>query len=142
MTHALVVVDTNVVVSGMLSADVDSPPARILDAMLEGRFPFVLSVELLAEYRTVLLRPRVAARHGLAADEVDAVLASLAANAVVRAPVKAPEAAPDPGDALLWDLLAATPGAALVTGDNALLDHPPGFATVMTPAALVASLGA
>ena len=54
--HALIV-DTNVVIAGLLSSGKDSPVSRILDAMLDGRLLFLLSPALLAEYRQVLLRP-------------------------------------------------------------------------------------
>jgi len=57
MTRPTVVIDTNVVVSGLVTADAHSPMARILDAVLSGRLTYLLSVELFAEYRTVLGRP-------------------------------------------------------------------------------------
>ncbi len=44
MKPPLVVVDTNVVVSGLLSSQPQSPPCLVLDGMLEGRFPFLLSL--------------------------------------------------------------------------------------------------
>lgn len=37
MTGGIFVVDANVVVSGVMSVNVESPPSRILDAMLDGR---------------------------------------------------------------------------------------------------------
>lgn len=117
------IIDTNVVVSGLLTRDPSSPTARILDGMLGGGFTFLLSPELFAEYRSVLLRPRVQALHKLREDEVDEVLAALANRALwlePGAPVRAP---PDPGDAHLWVLLEATPEALLVTGDRLLLQR-------------------
>lgn len=113
----LVVVDTNVVVAGLLTADPEAPTARILDAMLAGRLRFALSVALLAEYRAVLLRSRIQDRHGLGEEEIDTILAEIARNGIVVAPAPAPLRAPDPGDQFLWDLLDSTPGAVLVTGD-------------------------
>ena len=50
MKHPVAVIDTNVVVSGLFTADAGSPPARILDGMRQGTFPFLLSDQLLAEY--------------------------------------------------------------------------------------------
>lgn len=60
---AIWVVDTSVLVSAVLSGD--GPPARILAQMLSERMRYALSVALLAEYRCVLLRPRIRSRHGL-----------------------------------------------------------------------------
>src|ERR1700693_248 len=80
MKESLAVIDTNVVVSGLLTAAAASPTAAILDGMLAGRFRFVLSVELLAEYREVLLRPKIRGRHGLSDAEIDTLLTEIAAN--------------------------------------------------------------
>lgn len=69
MSAATVVVDTNVVVAGLLTAGDASPVARILEGMLAAAFPFVLSEALLAEYRTVLVRPGLRKLHGLTCTE-------------------------------------------------------------------------
>jgi hypothetical protein len=37
------VIATNVVVAGLLTGSIGSPPAGILDAMCKGAFPFLLS---------------------------------------------------------------------------------------------------
>jgi uncharacterized protein len=131
------VVDTNVVVAGLLTGDRDAPTRRILDAMLAGRLPFLLSVDLLAEYRAVLLRPAIRRRHGLHDDEIDSTLTRLAANAIVREPGTSGRDAPDSGDRHLWALLRTTPGAVLVTGDALLRRRPPSRASALSPAAFV-----
>jgi predicted nucleic acid-binding protein len=56
--NPIYIIDTNVVVAGLITAQTDSPVARILDSMLGAAFPFVLLPALLAEYRAVLARPR------------------------------------------------------------------------------------
>lgn len=127
------VVDTNVLVAGLLTADTESPPAKILDAMLEGEFRFLLCVELLAEYRAVMLRKRVRQRHGLEVSEVDALLEALAIDAIVVDITGRTEEAPDPADNFLWQLLAVRPGAGLVTGDASLLKKPPSGTRVISP---------
>ncbi len=120
MSRAAVIVDTNVVVAGALTSHADSPVARILDGMLVAAFPFVVSHALLAEYRTVLIRPELRKLHRLTIAEVDEVLTDLAQHAIVVTPQPAP-AAPDTGDPLLWELLAARADLLLVTGDKLLL---------------------
>ena len=120
MSRQAVIVDTNVVVAGLLTGHDASPVARILDGMLAAAFPFVVSEALLAEYRTVLVRPNLRKLHGLAIAEVDAILTDLAQHAIVLTPVKALPA-PDPGDQLLWELLAARADLLLITGDKLLL---------------------
>lgn len=119
MSRPPVIIDTNVMVAGLLTARDDSPVARILDGMLVAAFPFVISEPLLAEYRTVLVRPSLRKLHGLTVAEVEAILTDLAQHAIVLTPV-AGLPAPDPGDQLLWNLLAAKPDLLLVTGDKLL----------------------
>ncbi len=120
MNRPAVVVDTNVIVAGLLASHEKSPVARILDGMLGAAFSFVVSEALLAEYRKVLVRPILRKLHGLTVAEVEVILTNLAQHAIVLGPVAAPPA-PDPGDQLLWELLAARPGLALITGDKRLL---------------------
>jgi len=115
-----VVVDTNVVVAGLPLAGNDLPVARILQGMLGAAFPFVVSEPLLAEYREVLARPNVSRLHGLGSEAREALVAEIARHATVLAPAAAP-AAPDPGDQMLWELLAARDDLILVTGDKLLL---------------------
>ncbi len=119
------IIDTNVVVAGLLTSRADSPVDRILDGMLAPAFSFVLSEALLAEYRAVLLRPRLRKLHGLSEAEIDIVLTDIARHAIVLAPVKTPSTpvAPDPGDQFLWDLLATRADVVLVTGDKLLIEN-------------------
>jgi len=126
------IIDTNVVVAALLTAQGASPTARILDAMLEGTLPFLLSPALLTEYRAVLLRPRITRYHGLGEDEIDVLLTELVANALWREPTTQPSAAPDPGDDHLWALLAE-PESILITGDRLLLAHAPREGSVLLP---------
>ena len=132
MRPQALIIDTNVVIAGLLSSRKNSPVARILDAMLVGRLLFLLSPSLLAEYRTVLLRPKLTKLHGLDTDEIDELLATLTANAAWREPA-VPRMAPDPGDDHLWALLMSQPRGILVTGDRLLLDKPPEHHRVLSP---------
>ena len=136
MTPPVFVVDTNVVVAGLISGAKSSPVTRVLDAMLSGSLIYLLSPALLAEYRSVLLRPKLTGRHRLTEAEVDAVLAELAANAIWREPGGTAGRAPDPGDNHLWTLLGDYSGSTLITGDRLLLEAPPpADSSVITPQA-------
>ncbi|CAN5485200.1 hypothetical protein BH11PSE9_BH11PSE9_09410 [soil metagenome] len=119
-SRAAVIVDTNVVVAGLLTKRDDSPVAQVLDGMLRASFAFVLSEALLAEYRNVLVRPSLRKLHGLTTAEVDTILTDIAQHAIVLQPIAA-SPAPDPGDQMLWELLAARPELRLITGDKLLL---------------------
>jgi uncharacterized protein len=135
----VLIIDTNVVVAGLLTSDENSPVAHILDAMLRATFRFVVSEALLAEYRMVLRRPALRKLHGLSITELDTVLTDLARHAIVLSPVQA-ESAPDPGDQHLWDLLAARDDLVLVTGDKVLLRDSGMRGRVISPKELVHGL--
>lgn len=120
MSRAPVIVDTNVVVAGLLTGSDASAVARILDGMLAAAFPFVVSEALLAEYRAALVRPGIRRLHGLTIAQVETILTDLAQHTIVLTRVAAPRA-PDPGDQLLRALLAARDDLLLVTGDKLLL---------------------
>ena len=119
MTSPPAIIDTNVVVSGFLTSDPEGPTAWILDGMLTGRFPFLLSLDLLTEYRSVLLRPAIRQRHKRSNAEVDAVLTEIAANGQVRDVASGLLDRGD-GDEHLRALLTDRSDGVLVTGDEAL----------------------
>jgi putative PIN family toxin of toxin-antitoxin system len=143
MIPRLFIIDTNILVAGLISSRADSPTARVLDAMLDGRLVYVMSPALLHEYRLVLLRPKLARLHGLDEMEVDRLLTELTANAVWREPLTSDEAvpAPDPGDEHVWALLASEPASILVTGDRLLLESPCPGCSVISASACVGMMG-
>jgi putative PIN family toxin of toxin-antitoxin system len=117
MTAPPIVVDTNVVVAGLVTSDPDAPTRAILDAMLAGRFRFLLSEELLSEYREVLFRPSIRSAHGLDSSDIDEILVRLVAEAVVvEVEVESPGTR---DDFHLTRLLEENPRAVLITGDRA-----------------------
>ena len=126
------IVDTNVVVSGLIAADPDAPPARILDTMLDGKLVYLMSGDLLDEYSTVLRRPSLVRLHGRKDEQLDRLLAELVANAIWHEPTASGDA-PDPQDGHLWALLASHPQGLLVTGDRLVIENPPSGASVMSP---------
>jgi predicted nucleic acid-binding protein len=140
------VIDTNVVVAGLLTSDPDSPTAVILDGMLEGRFRYVLSIPLLAEYRQVLLRPKIRELHRLSAGAIDRILVEIATNGrVLEAGEGREEGAgwgdSSRGDEHLWQILERVPEAVLVTGDKELQRDERRGGSVMAPARWVELAG-
>lgn len=132
MSPPVFVVDTNVVVAGLITGSSHSPVSLVLDAMMSGTLVFLLSPALLDEYRSVLLRPKLAKLHGLTETQIDQLLVELTANAIWRDPTLATPA-PDRGDDHLWALLSAYAGSILVTGDRLLLENPPTRSSVISP---------
>ena len=130
------VIDTNIVVSGLITGDASSPTARILGCMLRGEVLFLMSEELLAEYASALRRPRLVKLHRLTDAEIDILLAEIVANSLWREP-KPTREAPDSGDNHLWRLLAAQLESILVTGDKLLLNNPPAAHSAISPRSFV-----
>lgn len=149
----LYVIDTSAVVSGVIAAEAQAAPVRVVDAMVTGRLPFVIAPELLAEYRRILTRPAVSLRHALAPVYVDALLAELTTVASLRQPPD--EGAPEdsasaagaigerspvtvpPGDGHVVRLLAHEQAATLVSDDYVLLNAVHGWREALTSAELV-----
>jgi putative PIN family toxin of toxin-antitoxin system len=123
----------------MLAKDPSSPPARVLQLARTGSLTVLVSAELIEECRDALLRDRIRSRHGKTPQEIEQVLDELKAHAeIVDVPAGASEG-PDPDDAFLWRLLKTRTNAVLITGDRALLEHGPAWATVMTARAWLES---
>ena len=80
-----------------------------------------------------MLRKRIQKHHGLEVSEVDALLEALATDAIVADITGRTEVAPDPADNFLWQMLAARPGAGLITGDSSLQKKPPSGTRAISP---------
>ena len=135
MSTRIFIIDTNVLVAGLITAERNSPTASVLDAMLTGGLFYLLSEELLREYRDVLFRPKISRLHGLNEAEIEQILTEITANAIWREPPPDPDhISPDPQDAHLWELLASEPTAVLVTGDRLLIENPRPQSSIISPA--------
>src|SRR5438067_5388373 len=139
MKYYAAVIDTNVVVAGVLTGRADSPTAQILDGMCNGAFPFLLSTALLAEYREVFLRKKIRALHGLGQRDIDILLTAVAANAIVREP-ELRSGAPDARDNHAWSLVPCELNCALVTGDRLVVRSSTSKTVVLLPREFVDSL--
>jgi len=133
MTKNVFIVDTNVVIAGLLSSDSTSPTVQILDAMLNGSILTVLSPSLLQEYHEVLLRPKIRKYHQLTEQQLEQLLSEIVANAIWCEPTET-LSAPDKGDAHIWSLLLQSEHRVLITGDLLLLQNAPPGKSVISPA--------
>ena len=111
------VVDTSVVVSGLITTDASAPSARLLEQMLRGCFTFVLSPDLIRHYESTLNRPSLAAIHGLRRSQVETLVATLTASAIIRDPEHSAIRMGGPGDQYLIDLVLSDERNVLVAGD-------------------------
>jgi len=104
------VIDTNVVVSGLLNPS--GAPARVLDAVVRGQVRMVYDARILREYRDVLHRPKFK----LGADLIDAFLESLRGQLLVN-PKLISVTGPDPDDLIFIEAALSVPDMTLVTGN-------------------------
>lgn len=128
------VIDTNVIVSGLLAPN--GPCARVLDAVTDGRVKLVYDARILAEYRDVLLRPRLR----LEPAKVAAFLSALQGQFLVT-PKPQTVTGPDPDDLVFIEAALATPDRTIITGN--LADYPVSIlngARVLTPAQAAAEV--
>lgn len=107
-----IVLDTNVLVSGLLSTT--GPPARIVEAALAGHLQLVFDMAIRREYEDVLRRPELALTPGrvddlfTAIDEFGQRVAGLPPWSTWL---------PDPNDGMFLAVAAATANV-LVTGNT------------------------
>lgn len=69
-----IVLDTNVLVSGLLSPH--GPPARVIDAVIAGTETVLFDSRIIGEYREVLARPRFSFDQEHVAAVVDLIIAT------------------------------------------------------------------
>ena len=106
------VLDTNVVVSGLLSAH--RHPARLLDAVLDGRLRLAFDDRIEAEYREVLSRPRFS----IPPERREAFLALLSVQEYVAARPWPETVLPDPDDLPFLEVAYWSSDQTLVTGNS------------------------
>jgi putative PIN family toxin of toxin-antitoxin system len=105
------VLDTNVVVSGLLNPH--GPSARVLDGVLDGRVRMVYDARILAEYRDVLHRPRLK----LKAEDSATFLEGLRGQMLVN-PTAITAIGPDPNDLIFVEAALASSDKTRLSGRN------------------------
>jgi putative PIN family toxin of toxin-antitoxin system len=122
------VLDTNVLVSGLLSPS--GPPGRLVDVLLGRRLRLAFDDRIEAEYREVLARPRL----GIEPIRRDAFLAILQFQEHVIGLPWPHQVPPDEDDVVFLEVAARTAARTVVTGN--LRHFPPGCrgpVTVLSP---------
>jgi putative PIN family toxin of toxin-antitoxin system len=106
------VIDTNVLVSGLLSPA--GNPATVLLAVRRKQVRPCFSAAIFAEYAEVLARPKFA----FDAEAIEALLAMLRDGGVMIVPAGLPPVLPDPDDAKFLQCAQAAGAECIVTGNK------------------------
>jgi probable toxin-antitoxin system toxin component, PIN family len=129
------VIDTNVIVSALISKNIDSNPGKVFRAIVQERIVPLYNDEILAEYRCVLSRPKF----HLAPALIETVLKAIIVDGLNldRVPATGIDF-PDPKDIVLYEIAISKENAYLVTGN---IKHFPVRSFIVSPAEMVEILG-
>ena len=124
------VIDTNVLVSALLSRHDDSSTVVIRNHVLEGTIIPLFNEEIIQEYRNVLHR----SKFQLSPDRIDDILDAITQNGLMLGRTSSKEVFPDPKDIVFYEVALSKEGSYLVTGNT---KHFPKTPIVVTPAELL-----
>jgi putative PIN family toxin of toxin-antitoxin system len=125
-----VVIDTNVLVSALLSKHPDSSTVVIRKHILDGSIIPLYNDEIYTEYANVLHRPKFQ----LPTEQTDAILDAIVEKGIMLDRTKTNESFPDPNDVVFYEIALSKEGSFLVTGN---IKHFPNNPIVVTPAELI-----
>ncbi len=108
-----IVLDTNVLVAGLLSAF--GPCAQIVRMISSGELTLCLDARILSEYDEVLHRPQFEFR----IDKIAALLDYIERSGIIAASALLPDVLPDPNDQPFLEVAVAGQAICLVTGNHA-----------------------
>lgn len=106
-----IVLDTNVLVAGLLSPF--GPPAEIVRMVSSGELDLCFDPRILTEYREVLIRPKFP----FESVEVDALLDQIQVKGHLVFPKPLAELLPDPDDLAFLEVALAGRARCLITGN-------------------------
>lgn len=125
-----VVIDTNVVVSAMISKNPASSPLAVLAHVFSGAITPVFNEEIISEYRDVLSR----GKFHLNPLDVEEALRVIIDYGLTLDRTKSDEVFPDPKDIVFYEVALSKEGSYLVTGNT---KHFPKTPIVVTPAEML-----
>lgn len=109
-----IVLDTSVLISGIISAD--SPPAKLYEAWLDGKFDLVTSAEQIVEFRRVSGYEKL--QRFLKPEKVELLLDGLENLAEIASNLPQIDVSPDPDDNFIIATAIAGKANYIVSGDK------------------------
>ncbi len=124
------VIDTNVLVSALLTHNKQSATFLVMDALLSNQIVPLYNEEILCEYEDVLHR----AKFGFSEADIDNFLETMKQAGIHSQRISSSEFFPDPKDVVFYEVALSKDDAYLVTGNK---KHFPKTPIVVTPAEMI-----
>ncbi len=128
MIHA--VIDTNVIVSALLTHNIESATVRVVEAFLMDKIIPLYNADIINEYRDVLGR----AKFRFTPRIIDYYINAIHEKGISAERISSGEFFPDPDDAVFYEVALSKEDAYLVTGNT---KHFPKKPIVVTPAEML-----
>ena len=124
------VIDTNVIVSALLTRNPEAATVKILEALFQSRITPLLNDEIINEYTDVLHRPKFRFPEELA----NSVILAIEHRSTRLGRTHSEEVFPDPKDAVFYEVALSKDDSYLITGN---IKHFPRTPIVVTPAEML-----
>ena len=125
-----VVIDTNVLVSALITKNPEAATAKVVRLLLEQEFVPLYDADIIAEYEDVLHR----SKFPILKETADALISFIIENGIESSRVDFEESMPDEDDRVFYEVSLSQEDSFLVTGN---LKHYPQTPKVITPADFV-----
>ena len=130
MVKIYAVIDTNVLVSALLSRFKDTSTVQLLQLLILGEITPIYNDEILEEYQAVLTR----SKFGFPDTLIDETLDVIRRYGINSSRTKTTEQLPDPKDVVFYEVTLSVEDSFLVTGNT---KHFPQKPFVVTPAEML-----
>lgn len=124
------VIDTNVLVSAIITSNLQSPTLRVMEAMLAKKIIPMYDDEIICEYSEVLHRPKF----GFDDKVINSYLEAILREGISAQRVTSSDFFPDPKDIVFYEVALSKEEAYLVTGNK---KHFPNSPIVVSPAEMM-----
>ena len=121
------VIDTNVLVSALITKNPETATAKVVRLLLEQDFVPMYDADIITEYEDVLHR----SKFPILKETADALISYIVENGIEASRVSFTESMPDEDDRVFYEVSLSQENSFLVTGN---LKHYPTSPRVITPA--------
>ena len=128
------VIDTNVLVSALITHDPEAATAKVVRHLLERDFIPMYDEDIIAEYADVLRRTKFP----ILSETADALISHIIENGVEASRINFEEPMPDEDDRVFLEVALSMEDSFLVTGNQ---KHYPTSARIITPSQFLEYFG-